>query len=107
MLAPGDFHQGGQRDPVRGVAAVEGQFPGAGGAADQQPAVPRAGVTDAHPGPVVVPAAFRALSGGQPLPGPPGQAGGELICADHLPGPGGHRRVRMDGSLEDLLKAPI
>ena len=50
----------------------------------------RAGITDADPGPVVVPAAFRAFSCGQPLPGPPGQAGGELVRADHLPGPGGH-----------------
>ena len=26
---PGDLDQGGQRDPLRGVAVVEGQFPGA------------------------------------------------------------------------------
>jgi hypothetical protein len=88
--APGDLHQGGQRDGVRGIAAVEGQFPGARGAADQQPAVPRAGVADADPGPVVVAVAFGACPGGQPLPGPAGQAGGEPVRADHLPGPGGH-----------------
>src|ERR1700683_2050505 len=31
---PGDLDQGGQRDPLRGVAVVEGQFPGASVPAD-------------------------------------------------------------------------
>ena len=41
--APGDIHQGGQRDLLRCLAAVEGQLAGARGAADQQPAVSRTG----------------------------------------------------------------
>jgi hypothetical protein len=31
---PGDLDQGGERDPLRGVAVVEGQFPGASVPAD-------------------------------------------------------------------------
>ena len=95
--APGDLDQGGQRDRVRGVAAVEGQFPGARGAADQQPAVPRAGITDADPGPVVAAVTLGAFTSGQPLPGLPGQAGSELISADRMPGPGGHPVVTRHG----------
>src|SRR5512135_1515504 len=76
--APGDFHQGGQGHPPWRVAAVEGQFPGAVVAADQQPAVPGPAWLDAGERPVVVPAAFGALASGVPLPRCAGQAGSEL-----------------------------
>jgi hypothetical protein len=58
--APGDFDQGGQRDMAGAVAAVEGQFPGAAVAADQQPPVPGPAGVDGQPGPVVVAVALGA-----------------------------------------------
>jgi site-specific DNA recombinase len=59
---PGDLDQGGQRDRVRRVAAVEGQFPGPPVPADQQVTAAGGGVADGGPGPVVVPAALGAVA---------------------------------------------
>src|ERR1035438_10032658 len=58
---PGDLDQGGQRDPLRGVAVVEGQFPGASVPADQQAPVSGAGVADGDPGPVVPPVSLGTI----------------------------------------------
>jgi hypothetical protein len=59
---PGDLDQGGQRDRLRGVAVVEGQFPGAPVPADQQAPVSGAGVADGDPGPVVPPVSLGAIT---------------------------------------------
>jgi site-specific DNA recombinase len=59
---PGHLDQGGQRDRLRGVAAVEGQFPGAPVPADQQALVSGAGVADGDPGPVVPPVSLGAIT---------------------------------------------
>ena len=69
---PGHLHQGGQRDRAGAVAAVEGQFPGAPVPADQQVPVPRAGIADGDPCPVVPSVSFGADPCGQRLPGPRG-----------------------------------
>jgi hypothetical protein len=50
---PGNLDQGGQRDRVRAVAAVERQFPGAPATADQQVPAARIAAGDGDPGPVV------------------------------------------------------
>jgi len=94
---PGGFHQHGEGNGLRGVAAVEGQFPGARVAADQQPAASRALFAEGSPGPVVVTLAFGPGPGGQPLPGPPGETGGELISAQDAPGSGGHPVIAGHG----------
>jgi hypothetical protein len=62
--APGGLHQGGQRNRLRCVAAVEGKFPGVPVAADQQAAASGTAVVDGDPGPVVVAVAFGAFAGG-------------------------------------------
>jgi hypothetical protein len=69
--------QRGQGGGLGRVAAVEGQFPAARVAADQQPPASRAAAGDGDPGPVVVALAFGAVPGGQPLPGASREAGGE------------------------------
>ena len=70
---PGDLDQRGEGNGLRGVAAVEGQFPGARVAADQQPAASRRAVADGDPGPVVVAVAFgagsRRTAAARPAPG--------------------------------------
>ncbi len=58
---PGDVDQGDQGDRPWAVAAVEGQFPGAPVAANQQPAAARAGVADGDPGPVIPAVSLGAL----------------------------------------------
>jgi hypothetical protein len=88
---PGDCDQGGQRDLLQAVAPVEGQFPGVAVAADQQVPVSRAGVADGDPGPVIPAMSFSAGTCGQPLPGLPGQARGQLISPDGVPAPAGTR----------------
>src|SRR6266545_445316 len=93
---PGDVDHGGQGDRPWAVAAVEGQFPGAPVAADQQPAAARAGVADGDPGPVIPAVSLGALACRYPLPGPFGQAGGEFIGAGGAPGPGGYPVVARD-----------
>ena len=49
---PGDRDQGGQRDRLRAVAAVEGALASTAVAADQQVLASGAGVADGDPGPV-------------------------------------------------------
>jgi hypothetical protein len=62
--AAGDADQGGQRDRLRGVAAVAGQFPAARVAADQQAPVSRAVVVDDDPCPVIPAVSLGALACG-------------------------------------------
>ena len=59
---PGDLDQGGERDRLRGVAVVEGRFPGAPVPADQQAPVSGAGVADGDPGPVVPPVSLGTIT---------------------------------------------
>jgi hypothetical protein len=92
---PGDFHQRGQGDGLRGVAAVERQFPVARVAADQQPAASRRAAGDGDPGPVVVTVAFGP--GQQALPGPLGQPGGEHVGAESPPGSGWYPVITRHG----------
>jgi hypothetical protein len=58
---PGDLDQGGQRDRVRAVATVEGQFPGSPTATDQQLAAAGADAGDGDLGPVVPAVALGSL----------------------------------------------
>jgi site-specific DNA recombinase len=101
---PGHLDQGGQRDRLRGVAVVEGQFPGAPVPADQQAPVSRPWVVDGDPCPVVPAVSFGAGPRGQPLPGLPGQAGGQLIGAEGAPGTGGDPVIA--GDREHVRDAP-
>jgi site-specific DNA recombinase len=101
---PGHLDQGGQRDRLRGVAVVEGQFPGAPVPADQQAPVSRSWVVDGDPCPVVPAVSFGAGPRGQPLPGLPGQAGGQLIGAEGAPGTGGDPVIA--GDREHVRDAP-
>jgi site-specific DNA recombinase len=78
---PGGLHQGGQRRPARGVAAVEGQLTGAPVAADQQPAVSGQAGIDADPGPVIPALPLGAGPGADPLPGPARQLPGQCVRA--------------------------
>jgi site-specific DNA recombinase len=61
---PGDLDQRSQGHVLGCVAAVEREFPGAGMAADQQPAETRLAVGDGSPGPVVVALALGAVPRG-------------------------------------------
>jgi hypothetical protein len=94
---PGDLDQDGQRDLAGAVAAVERQLPGAAAAADQQPVAAGPAGVSGQPGPVVVAVPLGALARGVALPGPAGQAGGELAglagarAGGDLAG-GGHRQ---------------
>ena len=67
---PGDRDQGGQRDRLRAVAAVEGALASTAVAADQQVLASGAGVADGDPGPVVPAVSFGAVASGQPLARP-------------------------------------
>jgi hypothetical protein len=94
---PGDFHHGGKGDLLRGVAAVERQFPGAWVVADQLPAASWRVVCDSDPGPVEVALAFGPGPGGQSLPGPRAEASSELIGAKDAPGSADTRVITRHG----------
>jgi len=97
---PGDGDQCGQRHRARVEAAVEGGLAGAAVVADQQVPVPGClaadGDGDGDPGSVVPALSLGAGPGGQPLPGPPRQAGGELISTQRAPGPGRYPVIARD-----------
>jgi site-specific DNA recombinase len=92
----GHLDQDGEGSRLGAAAAVEGQFPGGAVPADQQVAVPGAGVADGDPGPVVIAVSLRAVAGRQPLPGLLRQAGGELVGPQGAAGPGGYPVMACD-----------
>jgi hypothetical protein len=88
---PGDLHQGSQGNRLWCVAAVEGQFPGAPVAADQQPAASGTGIADGDPGPVVVAVAFGAFPAEARCQARPGRRAASLSARMACPAPAGTR----------------